>query len=105
MLSDLYLIYTRNSLIVTVFAELIAATLFGYYFILRTKKVYCKLYWRGFLLIAIAISVTLIQKLFLFGSWRFNMLKLPLLCAGFVLVILGARKQVNERKLSGEDHG
>ena len=104
MFNDLYRFYSTNILFIVIIEELIALSFFLYFFILRKKKTYNRFCWQGFFLISIGIGVTLVQELFSFGSWKFNLFKLPFLCAGAVLVILGAKRDKQERKVFRRKH-
>lgn len=97
MLNDLYLFYSQNILAIVIVEDLIAATFFAYFFILRKKSAYCKFYWQGFFLMGIGVSITLVQELFFVGSWELNVVKLPFLLVGFILVILGVKKHREEK--------
>lgn len=104
MLSDMYRFFSTNILVILIAQELVALAFFLYFFIIRRNGVYCKFYWQGFFLISIGTGVALVQRLFSFGSWKFNLIKIPLLCAAAVLVTLGAKRYKQERKVSRRKH-
>ena len=102
-LTNLCNLYLDNIILVVIIEELIAFGLFAYYMIHRRRHIYFHSYWRGFLFIGLGISVTLFQVLFSFQSWKFNLIKLPLLCIGLFWIFQGIKIQRQEKKRTHDE--
>lgn len=98
MLVSFYEIYFENVFLISIIKELIAISLFAYFFILRKKKPYYIFYWKGFLLMSIGVSVTPL-KILLSISGKLTLIGLPFLVLGFIWILRGANKQHQDKKI------
>jgi hypothetical protein len=99
---NLYNLYLNNTLLVVIIEEIIAFTLFAYFLIHRRKNSFFVFYWKGFLFIGLGITVTLLQILLSFQSWRLNLIKLPFLCIGIFWIVRGIKRQSQEKRKKNE---